>query len=297
MNEFISSKSLVISLILSFVILGYISVKNLNPITKIVFCDVGQGDAIYIRVKNRFDILIDAGPDRKILNCLGRHMPFYDKKIELAFISHPQKDHFYGYIYLIDRYQIERFFISPIDNTSLSFQSLKKKINNQKIKTDVIYAGKKINIYDSSLVFLWPSKEFSVNSLIYDKTSNDQPDYKLPILGASSLDSNHFSLVMLYQETNFKALLTGDASSLVLNRLPKWQIIKTNLLKVPHHGSKNGLNEQFLRLADPQVAVISVGENNPYGHPASETLALLQALKTKIRRTDTEGDIVFKIKR
>lgn len=60
----------------------------LDKSTKIVFCDVGQGDEIYIRVKNKIDIVIDAGPDKRMLDCLGKFMPFYDKKIEIAIISH-----------------------------------------------------------------------------------------------------------------------------------------------------------------------------------------------------------------
>ncbi|PIP63493.1 hypothetical protein COW97_02205 [Candidatus Roizmanbacteria bacterium CG22_combo_CG10-13_8_21_14_all_34_12] len=91
-------------------------------------------------------------------------------------------------------------------------------------------------------------------------------------------------------------LFTGDASPFVLGRLSHSTIGKVDILKVPHHGSKNGLTKKFLDLADPSTAVISVGKNNSYGHPSKEVLDMLKAKNIKIRRTDEEGDIVFKLK-
>jgi competence protein ComEC len=84
------------------------------------------------------------------------------------------------------------------------------------------------------------------------------------------------------------------------------KIVKTNyvdfiknitFIKVPHHGSKNGLTKKFLSLINPAIAVISVGKNNAYGHPAKEVLEMLKAQKVKIKRTDEEGNIVFKLTR
>ncbi|MEK7109611.1 MAG: MBL fold metallo-hydrolase, partial [Patescibacteria group bacterium] len=81
----------------------------------------------------------------------------------------------------------------------------------------------------------------------------------------------------------------------VLGRLSHGAIGKVDILKIPHHGSKNGLTKKFLDLADPEVAVISVGKNNFYGHPSNKVLDMLKAKNTQIRRTDRDGDIVFKI--
>ena len=90
-------------------------------------------------------------------------------------------------------------------------------------------------------------------------------------------------------------MFTGDASPFVLGRLSHGAIEKVDVLKVPHHGSKNGLTKTFLDLADPKMAVISVGKNNSYGHPHKQVLDILKAKNINIRRTDVEGDIVFKI--
>jgi beta-lactamase superfamily II metal-dependent hydrolase len=265
-----------------------------NQKTKIVFCDVGQGDATYIRIKNKIDVLIDAGPDRKILSCLGHHMPFWDKKIEIAIISHPQKDHFGGFLFLLDRYKIEKIFLPPLDNPSLSFQILKGKIIKKSIPMNLITDEKNLKLAGDNLVFIWPTAEFLAKNLIFAKKN-----YTDNILGKSTLDDNNFSIVCLFQEEDFKALFTGDASPFVLNSIvskEKSQLIeKIDLLKIPHHGSKNGLTKKFLMLAKPQVAVISVGKNNGYGHPNEEILAMLEAQKVKIKRTDKEGEIIFKL--
>lgn len=276
----ITAKSLIYTLLFSIIIV-FISFysSHFDQRTTIVFCDVGQGDAAYIRIKNKIDIVIDGGPDKKVLQCLGKYMPFYDRKIELAFITHPQKDHFYGFNYLTDRYQIDKFYLSPIDNpTNQSFQTLKKKINNKKIPILIATAGTEIKIINDNIQFLWPANEFLENNK------------------KKSFDINNYSLVFIFKENDFRVLFTGDASSLALSKLLHQNNLKTDILKIPHHGSKNGLIKEFLLLADPKVSVISVGKNNSYGHPHQEVLTMLKAQKTNIMRTDEKGDIVFKLK-
>ena len=291
-----TKKTLVISVLFSLVIVGLVGFFSvIDDRTKIVFCDVGQGDASYIRVKNQTDVLVDAGPGRQVLSCLGRHMPFYDRKIEIGIITHPQLDHFGGFLYIVDRYRIERIILPPVDNADKAFRRLKNKAVSQKIAPLFLYAQDKLTINGSKLSFLWPTKEFLAKTLIYDRPRQ----FGNRVLGASSLDLNHFSLVFVFEENGFKVLYTGDATPTVLNSMAESASLSSlqniDILKIPHHGSKNGLTKNLLKLAEPGVSVISVGKNNPHGHPAKEVLEMLQALKTKIRRTDEEGDIVFKL--
>src|SRR3989344_3949853 len=79
----------------------------------LVFCNVGQGDAIFIHFPNGADMLVDGGPDNKVLNCLGRHMPFYDRTINILVLTHPQKDHFGGLITVLDRYAVSNYITVP----------------------------------------------------------------------------------------------------------------------------------------------------------------------------------------
>ena len=244
----------------------------------IIACNVGQGDAILAYYKTT-QILVDGGPDKKVLDCLAAYLPFWDREIEAVILTHPQKDHFFGFSYLIDRYQIDKFYLSAYSGIiNNSYQTLKKKMTNKKIPLLFPMAGAKIKIINDSISFIWPTQEFLENNL------------------KKSFNSNDYSLVFIFQENNFRALFTGDASPLVLSKLLQQNNLKSNILKIQHHGSKNGLINEFLLLADPKVSVISAGKNNSYGHPHQEVLAMLKAKKTKIMRTDEEGNIVFKIR-
>lgn len=246
---------------------------------RVVFCDVGQGDAAYIRTKDRLDVLVDAGPDRKVLNCLGKYMPFYDRKIELAFLSHPQKDHYGGYLYLFDRYKIDNLIISSVQSQTDSFLQLKEKLIEKKIKSRFFYAGDKISTRNLTIEFFWPEKTF--------------------VQAKKEKDLNNFSQVFILSVEKSKILFTGDATGLVLEQVEESLLQRSldpiNILKVPHHGSKNGLTFSFLKLADPITSVISVGKNNPYSHPSKEVLGMFKALKKQYIRTDEKGQIVFKI--
>lgn len=237
--------------------------------TKIVFCNVGQGDATYIRIKNKIDVLIDAGPDKSVLSCLGRYMPFWDRKIELAFLSHPNNDHYNGYFFIADRYKVDKFI--TVDTSGLivskTYKKLLQKISEKNIPLLFKVASDQIKVEGGQFTFYWPP------------------------VGFRSPNDNDFSSVILFNGV----LFTGDASPFVLGRLSHGAIGKINVLKIPHHGSKNGLTKKFLDLADPSNAVISAGKNNSYGHPSQMILDMLKAKNVEIRRTDEEGDIIFKL--
>lgn len=261
-------------------ILAYFgSAQGLNTI--IVFCNVGQGDAAYIRVKNKVDVVIDAGPDSKILDCLGKFMPLFDRNIELAIISHPQKDHIAGFLYILKHYRISRFVTTSLKNKTEVFNNLIKRIKNDHIPLSYAKQGTRIVLPEAFIYFVWPTREFLKKNLVS---------------GYSQLDPNNFSLIAQFQEAKYRALFTGDAPSSILDGLLYRSDLKTTILKIPHHGSKSGLTKEFLKLADPTIAVISVGKNNPYGHPSQEVLDMLKASKIQIRRTDLEGNIVFELK-
>jgi len=282
----VTKKNIILAIFFSLTIIFLITIFQINDRrTKIVFCDVGQGDAAYIRIKNQVDVLVDAGPDRKVLSCLGKYMPFWDRKIELGILSHPNNDHYGGFPYIVERYKLDRFMTVKTSFTTKSYQQLINKIVKKnivveyKIQGDIITFRRGFARKTPTISFYWPPADFK------------------------SYEDNDYSLVFLFQEGEFRALFTGDASPKVLNEIasssttsPPRNDIKTNILKIPHHGSKNGLTKKFLQLADPDIGVISVGKNNPYGHPAKKVLELLEAYKVKIKRTDEDGDIVFNLK-
>jgi competence protein ComEC len=106
----------------------------------------------------------------------------------------------------------------------------------------------------------------------------------------SNLDLNGLSVVALITYGNFSALLTGDAEKTVMEQLAN-EAGDIDVLKVPHHGSRDGVSDSFLNIAKPELSVISLGEKNRYGHPSKETLELLKNHSSQILRTDRHGEI------
>ncbi len=269
--------------------------------TVVVFCDVGQGDGAYIRINNKIDMLIDGGRDGKVLSCLGRHMPFYDRTIELVLLSHPQEDHYGGLLEVVSRYKIRHFIASPVGNPAESFQSLVKKLGEKGVRIQALYAGDSVQVADARLRFMWPDSAYvRKNTTIPQLASTSPHSASGPYdryFKESSLDPNNFSQVFELSQGDKSILFTGDVATDILPGLSRQAIGHVDILKTPHHGSKNGLSSTFLKLADPSVAVISAGKRNSYGHPSKAILDLLRAAKVQIRRTDLEGDIVYRFRR
>lgn len=272
-----SKRSLILSLGLSgALVITILVISSTGSSTKVVFCDVGQGDATYIRIKNKIDILIDTGPNQSVLQCLGRYLPFFDKKIELVILTHFQKDHYGGFLSLLNRYKVEQVMTLNSEQNP-AFVNFKDKLTKQNIKLYFPTNKTKIKLLDANIKFIWP-------------VQGDTKNYSI----------NDSSLIFLFEELGYKIFFTGDTSAKILNTITKQTNVnkidlKTNVLKIPHHGSKNGLSLGFLKIADPSLSIISAGRKNPYGHPSQEVLNALSALNKKYLRTDIKGDIVLKL--
>lgn len=262
---------------------------NIESETVVVFCDVGQGDATYIRLANKTDVLIDAGPDRKVLQCLGKYMPFFDKTIEIAIISHPQKDHFGGFEHILDRYSIDLLILNSLNNKALSFQKLLKKLDQKKVKLKSLYMGDVIDLNNAKINIYWPKRSYLEKS-IYKTTTVNNGFRVNDVL----LNLNKFSYVFTFEEDNKSILFTGDIDKEISNKISS-SLGQVDILKVPHHGSKNGVTKKFIDKVKPKISIINVGKNNSYGHPHKEILDLLNSVNSQIRRTDEDGDIVIKI--
>lgn len=251
-------------------------VSNNDRSSFVVFCDVGQGDASYIHLQPDIDIVIDAGKGSSVLNCLGKYMSPNDKTIELAFITHLQNDHYGGFLQIPLRYQIKQLYVSNTKTTSREIASLISLLSDRKIKIDMLYAGDYLIVQGAILQMIWPNEDYIRASISKD-------------------DPNDGSQVMLFSYNDHSILYTGDITPKSLKMLLQQAVSKVEILKVPHHGSKNGLIYEFLSLTDPTYSVISVGKNNSYGHPSPEVIEMLKNSGTEILRTDQLGDVVFKL--
>lgn len=252
------------------------------PEAKVVFCNVGQGDAAYIRAPEGQDILIDGGPDDSVLSCLGKNMPFWDREIELVIFSHPEADHIFGLIEVLRRYKVDRLIWSGISKHTPVFETLIEEMNKVEAETIFELPERRIVIGNNQKIVIH----------FY---------YPLEIPSGDLDDTNDWSIVNKVSYGDQDILFTGDimqkgtenlVESVVLSESYSDQL-DVEVLKVPHHGSKNGLTAEMLEITSPEYAVISVGLNNPYGHPHSLVLDMLLNAKVKICRTDLDGDVTL----
>lgn len=243
----------------------------------VVFCDVGQGDGIFIRTPKGQDILIDGGPDDKILSCLNNHMPFWDKDIELMVLTHPHVDHFIGLIAVLKRYSVLSFASSLMASENDAYKELLRILKEKEIERKVLKQEDKFKTEDGlTLITKWPLEEKS--TLVKGAKSD------------TYFDQNKFSLVEYLSYGKTKILLTADVDALVEDEVAG-DLGKIDILKISHHGSKTGTNKEFLETLKPELAVISVGKNNKYNLPYAKTLEVLNDLGIKTLRTDENGEI------
>lgn len=296
-------KKIVSSTLIGLMLLGGVFVvgekqKLADGKLHIVFCDVGQGDAIYIKTPKGNDILVDGGPDDTVLECLSSHMPFWDRNLEMVVLSHPQADHLTGLISVISRYSLSYFVTSPVGNTTLGYKKLVDLIKNDGIRVKNVYTGESIDFGDGvTFKVVWPEEKWAKSKV--DLASGQDFWSKLQdtngaILGATTFDKelNDFSTMILVQMGEFDTLLTGDGDSRISDMVLAGNSFPTiEVLKVPHHGSKTAMTEKFIQTIHPNLSVISVGKDNKYGHPRSETIEQIQNLGSKILRTDQKGEI------
>jgi competence protein ComEC len=243
---------------------------------KVVFLDVGQGDAIYIEAPNDKQVLIDGGPDAKLLSSLAKVMPFADRSIDMVIATHPDMDHIGGLPLLLDNYRVASVMENGVISTSEVFESLEQKIKRKKINKIIAHRGMHIILDDKKNIYL---------------------DILFPDRDVSGFESNEASIVaqLVYGENSF--LFTGDAN-LYTENLIEWNekesTLRSDVLKLGHHGSRTSSSILWLEKVSPEVAIISVDKNNKYGHPNPETLDRLNKLRIPFLSTADKGNIIFK---
>lgn len=276
-------KHFLISLI---VILGLlIGVITSLPDDKLhlIFCDVGQGDAI-LAIKGSTQILIDGGPSEKVLGCLSKHLPFWDRDLELVIFTHPEFDHLTGLVPVIERYNVKQIIGNSLLTDTGVFGKFRQEVITKRIPVYSPKTGDKIKIGSLSVLILWPNSKLG-DEIVWQKNSEPQ------VLGLSNYTGNfnETAIVTELEYGDFEALLTGDIG------VKQEQEIKTlkpvEVLKVAHHGSKYSTSKEFLEQVKPSLVVISVGASNRYGHPTTEVLERLKEVGAKVRRTDLDGEI------
>ena len=260
---------------------------------EVTFLDVGQGDAIFIETPQRNQILIDGGPNSAILEKLNTRMPFWDRTIDLIILTHPESDHLTGLIEVLKRYKVENILWTGIIRDTNEYQEWEKLVENEDAEIKIAQAGQRINLstFAETSLHLLPRPTSRGSASEVDRYIEILYPFE-SLAGQEFKDSNNSSIVakLVFGKNSF--LFTGDTYKSVEKELIEKGIsINSDVLKVAHHGSKTSTSQDFVREVFPQIAVISAGRNNSYGHPHQETLDTLAKYDITIFRTDLQGDI------
>lgn len=266
-------------------------------ILSLTMCDVGQGDAILIQWQST-QVLVDAGRGEKVLNCLWSELPFFDKSLELVVATHPDADHIGGLPLVFDQFSIQTLLLPPVTRETPDFAALRDSISRETEligRIQIARSGQTIKLSDEiTLTILAPLAQFDRKSISFESSPETVLSAVQGFFPAVEGTSNDWSIVLLLQFKQFSALLTADAESrLELALIQAGLVGDVDVLKVGHHGSKSSTSDDFLRAITPETALISVGENNPYGHPTDEVLGKLRSRGVQILRSDQLGTVTI----
>lgn len=248
---------------------------------EVVFLDVGQGDSIFIRTSRNKTVLIDGGGIPSYYNTdfdTGADIvePFLYSlgldHIDIIVFTHFDEDHSKGLLSLLNNIKVGTVIYGHPDDSAL-YREMENIVKERNLKTLRVKQGDEFYVDELEFrVLNPPSQNFQ------HKSSND----------------NSVVLKMVYK--NFSFLFTGDLEIKGEQDLIKADFdLKSNILKVGHHGSFTSTSLDFLSKVKPDFAIISVGENNSFGHPSPEVLERLQSYEVTILRTDFHGAVIFKI--
>lgn len=239
---------------------------------RIVFLDVGQGDAIWISAPNGRELLIDSGPDQSVIDQLGKEKSFFDRTIDMVLATHSDKDHIGGFPYVFDQFNIPLVIESEISSPTLIDKTFTNKVTTEQSKRLTARSGERI---------------------VLDPKHGVVVDILFPDQNTTGWETNEASIVakVSYGETSF--LLTGDSPSDVENHLVSLygEQLRVNVLKLGHHGSKTSSDQNFLETVKPDIAIVSAGLGNKYGHPNPEVIERVESVNAQILETSIMGNI------
>ena len=237
------------------------------------FLSVGQGDSTIIH-SNGYTALIDTGTPMSGLTVAKELRKCGINRVDVLILTHPHDDHIGGAEYLIGEIAVDSMVLSNVlpndDENAQCLNYLKQSAAEKQIKCYTATAGMVINIGN-----------FELTILMSDDNAKEE---------------NDTSVIIMVKNGEHKFLFTGDAEAVAERKLIKENInFDCDVLKVGHHGSNTSSIADFLKIASPEYAVISVGKGNSYGHPHGDVLSRLVDSNATVLRTDILGNITFQI--
>lgn len=244
------------------------NIQSTYGLMRVHFIDVGQGDCSFIELGNGQTMLIDAGNNENGDEIVDYIEDLQYSDIDYVLATHPHEDHIGGMAEIIENFDIDIFYMPWAVSTSYTYENMLDTLSEKRVKVHKAELGR--TILSSGPI------EITVLSPEEDTEYSDLND-------ASAV------VRLQYGETVF--LFTGDAGETIEDDLCDFNI-DSDVLKVGHHGSETSSSEAFIQKVSPEIAVISCGENNSYGHPDEITLDTLKKYDAEIYRTDECGTII-----
>lgn len=266
-----------------------------NNQTKLVFCDVGQGDATLLTT-GFFQVLIDAGPDEKVIECLDKHMPFWDRSLDFLIATHMDSDHIGGMSLVLKRYLVKNILVSYLSSETETVSAFKTALLEEK------KSGSQLWLIDHFMISSLP-RGIVMKNFVPGKGSQMQPNNVMEITEGMLLDTdstaklvtsdkNALSIVTFLSISDVDFWLMGDLpSGEELAMIEQGMIKQASVIKIGHHGAKTSSSMELLTKIRPETAVISVGKNNRYHHPDPQVIKILLNLGVKVYRTSIFGDV------
>lgn len=251
-------------------VLAWNTVLNSTQDLEVSFFDVGQGDAVFIETPGGYQILIDGGQNAVVLDRLADEMSWGDRTIDLMILTHPEHDHYGGLIEVLKQYQVENILWTGIVRETAEFREWEELIKIEGAEITIAQAGQRIVLGSALMEVLYPFNSLAGQS-------------------SKSVNNTSIALRLIFEDNSF--LFTGDAFKSVEKELTAEYQLTADVLAVGHHGSKTSSAEEFIQEVAPQIAIISSGKDNHYGHPHDEVLAVLEKFAIKVLRTDEDGNI------
>lgn len=232
--------------------------------------DVGQGDSVLITTSDGYAMLVDGGPRSAADDVLKHLAESGVDQIDVLVCTHPHEDHIGGVAAVLDTVTIGRVIDSGVPAATKTYHGLHDKILEKALPLSSARSGDSLSIGPAAIRILWPS-------------------------GPMADGLNNCSVVARVAYGGFSALLTGDIEAAAEYALIAacW-LSPTVVLKVAHHGSRTSSTAEFLDALAPEIAIISVGARNRYGHPNAETVARLEAHGANVYRTDLNGTVTVR---
>jgi len=258
----------ILSLLAIFIFFGFSNLPSEN--LEVVFLDVGQGDAIFIRMPQNQKILIDAGPAGEILPPLAEELGFFERKIDLAILTHPDTDHIAGFVEVLKRFEIEKILLTGVQHETEWYREILRQISKKEIPTIIADAQTDFDFGGGVILdIFWPMES---------------------LVGKIPADANAASIAARLTFGQTALVLTGDLDvNSEKETLKTSQNLSAQIFKLGHHGAATSNSAEFFAAVNPEIAIVSAGAENKFNHPNPEVLERVKS--AEILETAKEGSV------